>query len=608
MSFFLLILLFDFSQALAFEGSDFAYFKKITGEAKQGIVALKLDRDVYEHSNYADLVILDDEEKIQPSKLINTDFGLISTSTKILDSTLAIGNFKTETFISQNLFDGNLQTSYEAITDNWNSELKAYKAYLLLDFGEEREIKVIDFVLTKFAKYWYDIEVEASLDNDNFKKVINNATLDKYLYFKNLKTRYLKITFWYPEVLSIAEISVYEKENPKILFNYDPAKTYRIFYGNIQQTEKENVNLTYSANLPLLTLSAEENNPNYNTDFDSDGVLNEKDNCPLEANSKQIDTDKDKIGDVCDSSKFMNDQNEIDLDFDGIGQSSDNCPFVKNSDQSDKNQNGIGDLCDDDDSDGVINILDNCPVVRNFDQLDEDQNRIGDVCAEDSDQDGIPQNIDNCKNVANSNQLDSDKDTIGDACDNCPNVSNYNQIDENQNDMGDVCEDFDNDGVINSKDNCQKIANPDQIDSDGDTIGDICDNCPKIKNISQWDDDGDGVGNGCDDDDGDGIVRKNDNCPNHKNPDQLDSDQNGVGDMCEDYDKDGIIDLADNCVKVVNPDQIDEDKDGIGDVCDSRIVLTEPPYLFYGLTGLILFGILYYLIKLTKQILEFREF
>jgi hypothetical protein len=35
-------------------------------------------------------------------------------------------------------------------------------------------------------------------------------------------------------------------------------------------------------------------------DFDQDGIVNSKDNCPNNPNVNQGDTDSDKIGDVCD--------------------------------------------------------------------------------------------------------------------------------------------------------------------------------------------------------------------------------------------------------------------------------------------------------------------
>ncbi|NER17960.1 thrombospondin type 3 repeat-containing protein [Spongiivirga citrea] len=87
-------------------------------------------------------------------------------------------------------------------------------------------------------------------------------------------------------------------------------------------------------------------------DDDNDGVLDVDDNCPLNANANQLDTDGDGIGDVCDT----------DDDGDGILDVDDNCPLNPNANQADEDGDGIGDLCDDDaDNDGVPNADDLCP-------------------------------------------------------------------------------------------------------------------------------------------------------------------------------------------------------------------------------------------------------
>ncbi len=57
-------------------------------------------------------------------------------------------------------------------------------------------------------------------------------------------------------------------------------------------------------------------------DTDGDGILNDNDNCPDDANADQADGDGDSIGDVCD-----------------------NCPGIPNNDQADGNSDGIGDVC-----------------------------------------------------------------------------------------------------------------------------------------------------------------------------------------------------------------------------------------------------------------------
>lgn len=61
-----------------------------------------------------------------------------------------------------------------------------------------------------------------------------------------------------------------------------------------------------------------------------------QDNCPLEPNADQLDSDK-----------------LPDTEGDNIGDACDNCPFTPNPDQADTDEDGQGDLCDpdaDDDS------------------------------------------------------------------------------------------------------------------------------------------------------------------------------------------------------------------------------------------------------------------
>ena len=45
----------------------------------------------------------------------------------------------------------------------------------------------------------------------------------------------------------------------------------------------------------------DDNSQTVNTDTDSDGFFDANDNCPLNANPDQLDTDNDSVGDVCDS-------------------------------------------------------------------------------------------------------------------------------------------------------------------------------------------------------------------------------------------------------------------------------------------------------------------
>ena len=126
-------------------------------------------------------------------------------------------------------------------------------------------------------------------------------------------------------------------------------------------------------------------------DFDSDGILNDDDNCVIVDNTDQADNDGDGEGDECDP----------DDDNDGVLDVNDNCQFEANADQADNDGDGEGDVCDpDDDNDGVLDEDDNCQFTANSDQADVDFNGIGDVC-------------DNCRNVSNRRQRDTDLDNIG---------------------------------------------------------------------------------------------------------------------------------------------------------------------------------------------------
>lgn len=72
----------------------------------------------------------------------------------------------------------------------------------------------------------------------------------------------------------------------------------------------------------------------------------------------------------------------FDEDEDGLPDDGDNCPANANPDQADENQDGVGDACEehDDDGDGVPNESDNCIYIANIEQADSDGNGVGDVC------------------------------------------------------------------------------------------------------------------------------------------------------------------------------------------------------------------------------------
>ncbi|MBQ9394589.1 MAG: thrombospondin type 3 repeat-containing protein [Proteobacteria bacterium] len=95
-------------------------------------------------------------------------------------------------------------------------------------------------------------------------------------------------------------------------------------------------------------------------DADGDGIKDDDDNCPtmfnpvrpMDTDRKQVDTDGDTIGDICDEYPACAANNSscgsggVDADGDTIPDADDNCPETKNADQNDADDDGIGDACD----------------------------------------------------------------------------------------------------------------------------------------------------------------------------------------------------------------------------------------------------------------------
>jgi hypothetical protein len=78
-------------------------------------------------------------------------------------------------------------------------------------------------------------------------------------------------------------------------------------------------------------------------DHDSDGLVDEIDNCPSVANPYQEDLDDDGLGDVCDPCPPGSNHDE---DGDGILDGCDNCPHDANPDQTESDDDELGDSCD----------------------------------------------------------------------------------------------------------------------------------------------------------------------------------------------------------------------------------------------------------------------
>ena len=301
-------------------------------------------------------------------------------------------------------------------------------------------------------------------------------------------------------------------------------------------------------------------------DVDSDGVLNNDDDCPDEYGLSSVDLngcpdrDGDGVSDVADvfpdeptqssdtdgdgcgdaATGFNGDQFPSDVtqcadtDNDGYGDNQtgttpDSCPSVAGNSTYD----GYG--CPDNDGDGWSNSLDAFP---------DDANETID-----SDSDGVGDNSDAFPNNPNES-LDSDGDGVGDNADAFP----FNSLE---------MFDSDGDGVGDNSDMFPNDAN-ETVDTDGDGVGDNGDLFPNDN--TEWaDSDGDGVGDNSDpfpflsnttDGDGDGYFDSEDQFPEDSTQ-WNDSDNDGFGDNPLGKDPDSFPN---------NPTQwADFDGDGYGD-------------------------------------------
>jgi len=221
---------------------------------------------------------------------------------------------------------------------------------------------------------------------NNPAPTVSQETANNY-FFSFAETEINNINVWSAITTSGYQLISYPKSHELFNLESDPVAKINIAHdrGDIIKRVQLHYNELYSTK-PDYTSSAieleiktrkqlealgyidpEKHTTNNATDTDSDGIVNDEDNCPNFQNPHQEDADGDGLGNDCDS-----------------------CPHIANPGQKNRDEDWVGDACDeciDTDWDGYGNPgypntcdADNCPYIFNPDQKDSDSNGIGDAC------------------------------------------------------------------------------------------------------------------------------------------------------------------------------------------------------------------------------------
>ncbi len=329
--FFFLITISLFSSVALAGERDTSRYEEKTEITVKGIVTPKIVQYNTHSPIEGETLLLTDFIKTVPHRWMRT--------TPIIDNTnLTVSNISSP-------FSG----TPSALLDQNNSTLFAFEPQengnysVTISFAEPTVVRSVDINLGSGIIPPKKVSVSAVFADGKNGKLISRGDFSPVLELPNLGNPIsLSFIFETPHVLQIADISFTgeqkELQTNSILFFAEEGKTYTLYskphFGYATYTPDPQP-LVNDEKTPIFSLPPAQKNPAFHNDFDGDGILDEKDLCPKDADSNNTDIDTNGRGDVCE-----------DPDIDGIFSIKDNCPFVYNPGQEDKDQDKKGNACD----------------------------------------------------------------------------------------------------------------------------------------------------------------------------------------------------------------------------------------------------------------------
>ena len=295
----------------------------------------------YESHDYSNAAVYN------TTKNIFEPFAIIPTYSSLEKPTIILDNSQDITY---DLTDGNSSTYAELVSSNVNGNVKTIKVV----YTKPINTSSLNISLDPLSKSYYSVLIRytpynAAPDTNsntivlaNRKSLYGNSVID----FVNVNSKAFEIVIEYTEPLRLTEIRFDNPQSPALYnlrFLAQPGNYYK-FYSSPQKYQAvpiaEAPNFDSATNLIKGLIGSKVPNQIFTPlDTDKDSILDTVDNCPNVANADQLDSNNNKVGDVCE-----------DFDSDGVLNSTDNCPNIPNRSQTDKDVDGIGDACDPDES------------------------------------------------------------------------------------------------------------------------------------------------------------------------------------------------------------------------------------------------------------------